>query len=135
MGGNTGNEKDGSKEKMVMKVSIREKSDEQDVKPKDLLIPGKSKVQKKQEKKKEEEFECDKYYTGIGITHSQHCMVTGVYKGYPAYQGGVMVGDLILSPSCEDIIGKEGTVVKLSILRGATAVHLSLIRKKICENK
>lgn len=137
MGGSKGDNADGSKNKTMMKVSIKEKLDEQDVKTKELTIPGKSKVQKKQEKKKkQEELECDKYYTGIGITVSDNsCMVTQVFRGYPAHKAGILVGDLIVSPACPDIIGPEGTQVSISILRGIRGIHLQITRGKICENK
>ncbi len=77
---------------------------------------------------------CKSYYTGIGVQHDPaSCLVLSVPFGYPAYKAGIQAGDLIVEPACGEILGPEGTTVKIKIMRGIQVLNFYIVRGKICE--
>lgn len=87
-------------------------------------------------------------YTGIGATVSQN-VKTGVitivkpFAGGPAYNAGLLPGDILYKVDGEEVSGKdvtevvshtkgeEGTTVELEVLRGTSTVTVTITRAKI----
>ncbi len=85
-------------------------------------------------------------YTGIGvqiIDHNSQIVVVTPLAGSPALEAGIKSGDIIkyvddaditgltTSQAAELIRGKEGTHVKLGIIRGTEKINFDVIRKTI----
>jgi len=74
-------------------------------------------------------------YCGIGAMFSQH-MLTGVitvikvYEGFPAYEAGMLPGDILYAVEGEPVTGEELTPL-VSRIKGeeGTFVHLTMIRE------
>jgi hypothetical protein len=78
---------------------------------------------------------CEKSYVGIGIQHWGESGVFQVAPGGPADRAGMLVGDAILNP---EILGRdrhpEGTLLVLSIQRGARTITMPMRTERICED-
>ncbi|WMJ77635.1 MULTISPECIES: S41 family peptidase [unclassified Sedimentibacter] len=85
-------------------------------------------------------------YTGIGvqiIDHNSQILVITPLTGSPALEAGIKSGDIIkyvddaditgltISQAASLIQGKEGTHVKLGIIRGTEKINFDIIRKTI----
>ncbi len=74
-----------------------------------------------------------KFYGGVGIMHGNlDGMVTKAPKGYPAYEAGVRVGDILLTL---DLKGEVGTPVVISVLREGKQLNFPAVRATICYEK
>lgn len=85
-------------------------------------------------------FQCENYYIGIGVIikndSGMGCVLSEVYEGYPAWNNGLMPGDLIVGFNCGTLRnGPEGISFDLTIMRGVQVIRISLEREKICEDK
>lgn len=85
--------------------------------------------------------ECDHSYGGIGVYMSMdldnffetgYVEVTKVMYGYPAYEAGILVGDIIKEESGGLIRGEVGTDVRLIVLRNGIKYKTTITRGKIC---
>lgn len=131
------NKPQGGPVKIVVKGESEERKDKNQTKP---VFDNKSKIalQKKKQPKKEIKPQapkgrpCEKngWYGGIGIMGDQ--LVQEVYPGYPAFNAGLIRGDLIISPNGDQIRGEPGTIVKLKVMRGDKVLNFTITRGKIC---
>lgn len=77
--------------------------------------------------------ECDKFYMGIGVTHSSlFGEITNVAPGGPADRAGIRKGDIPLDEL--DIRDKypEGTTITVSVLRNGIIHNIPVTIGKIC---
>src|SRR5271166_5008632 len=74
---------------------------------------------------------CKQFFGGIGVLYGNgEGEVQTVYRGYPAYDAGIMEGDIILNAG--QIRGEVGTSVVVNILRGSLNLQIEMTRAKIC---
>jgi S1-C subfamily serine protease len=71
---------------------------------------------------------CVDTFGGIGVTGFP--LIESVYEGYPAFKAGLKAGDVIHSN--EEIRGKPGTKVEITVTRGDKTWTMVLIREVIC---
>jgi len=71
---------------------------------------------------------CVDTFGGIGL--SGFPLIESVYEGYPAFKAGLKAGDVIHSN--EEIRGKPGTKVEITVTRGDETWTMVLIREVIC---
>jgi S1-C subfamily serine protease len=71
---------------------------------------------------------CVDTFGGIGL--SGFPLIESVYEGYPAFKAGLKAGDVIHSR--EEIRGKPGTKVEITVTRGDKTWSVVLIREEIC---
>lgn len=77
--------------------------------------------------------ECEPYFGGIGITYKNLKGEIGeVHKYYPAYDAGLKVGDVILSPKINGIKGEVGTPIDITYERNGVVNNVTIIRGRIC---
>lgn len=80
-------------------------------------------------------------YVGIGVTYVPSTfVVTRVYKGSPAENAGIKAGDILISANGtklegktsdevkELVLGQEGTVINLEILRNNEIINIKAVR-------
>jgi C-terminal processing protease CtpA/Prc len=118
-----------------MKINVIEKARDEVVKRKETATTKVSKISLKHKLKKKKavkKINCKDSYNGIGITKSGSCVITRVFKGYPADKAGLLSGDLIISPDCGQIRGPEGSTIHMKIMRGSHVINLDIVREKIC---
>lgn len=72
---------------------------------------------------------CKHFFGGIGITYDGS-LISHVFKGYPAEQLGLQMGDLI--PQMGTLIGEVGSDIEFDVMRGTTVMHYKIKRAKIC---
>lgn len=116
-------------------VKIIAKPDDTKIKEEEPKEGTLSKTNQEEETKKTKEIDCKDYFIGIGVEHNWACQVNKVIQGYPAEANGVLPGDLIISPPCDQIIDTKISRINLVIMRGSKAIHLSFMRGKICGTK
>jgi len=75
--------------------------------------------------------ECPNYYGGIGVRTGRGGVVTDVYQGYPAFEVGIHVGDIILT-GMDEVKGTPGTQVTVKVLQDGETYEVDFIRAKIC---
>lgn len=81
----------------------------------------------------EGELNCDNWFGGIGVMHELGSRtITNVYEGYPAYDAGIQVGDVIVSPPIGSIRGEPGTKVVIDIYRVGRFITFEIVRDRIC---
>lgn len=73
--------------------------------------------------------ECKRFFGGIGITYDGS-LISQIFKGYPAEQLRLQVGDLI--PQMGTLIGEVGSDLEFDVMRGSTVTHYKIKRAKIC---
>jgi hypothetical protein len=85
--------------------------------------------------RKAKQRDCTHWFGGIGI-HINYNEVTRVVPGYPAYEAGILVGDMLWTP-VSDIQGPPGTIVVIKLVRPSTHEHLTftIVRDRICTEK
>lgn len=98
------------------------------------------------EKSTEYFSQLDSEYVGIGIVYfmsSEHPIITQVFEHSPAEQSGLKVGDNIIKINDKNVkglsaeqnkalvSGKEGTKVKLTILRNSKLLDIKVTRKAL----
>lgn len=88
------------------------------------------KMPQKASKLTKEAPRCDKWYGGVGLTHSLG-RVTSAPEYYPAFIAGVRQNDFLLN---DDLKGEVGTEVIIQVLRGNDILKFVAIRAKICYN-
>ena len=78
-------------------------------------------------------IDCKNFYYGIGITTTPSGnKVARVYRGYPAWEAGLLAGDTIIEPEISKIRGTKGTLVRIKIFRNGEVIILDMTRAQIC---
>ena len=78
-------------------------------------------------------IDCPKSFNGIGLQYDPgNNQVTQVFDGYPAKSVGIEPGDIIVSPSMDNIKGKFATELEIVVYRGGETIKFELTRDKIC---
>ena len=74
------------------------------------------------------------WYGGVGVQHSGgpsvYVQITDCPPGYPAYEAGVRVNDILLNPN--DLRGEPGTPVTIMVERRGETMVFKTKRTKIC---
>lgn len=133
-GDSQSNKNHGSSQKQDnIKITMKE-PDQKTQKTQQEIRKGKVSMKiKKKKKVKKKPIDCKDYYEGIGVrTDHASCLVSEVFRGYAADKAGMMAGDLIVSPDCSDLRGKEGSTIIIKVMRGVEVKTFNIIRERIC---
>lgn len=81
---------------------------------------------------KGEDCPSGRWFGGIGIEHTfSDDKIFKVVPGYPAWEAGIKVGDVVLG-NLDQIKGEPGTPVTVYVRRGIQVLRFDMIREKIC---
>jgi hypothetical protein len=91
---------------------------------------GEQKAYEAAQKKHEE---CKPFFGGIGITYAVYDeTILNVYKYYPAWSVGLMIGDHITMEDYLKIKGEVGTELTLPYVRDGVKYEVTIRRGRIC---